>query len=394
MPPLTLSDALARAANADPGLEAASAGVDAAQGGRRQAMARPNPELGVEVENFSGAGALRGFQSAETTFRLSQEVELGGKRDARVAVANGELSVAEADALIRRLELFRDVEVAYYEAAAAQQSLSIARDRLASAQAMSRAVQRRVNAARDPLMASARATATLAEAESALQRAELDAASKRALLASYWDGAADFTLPPDLLATSEEEGAAPDADHAPDVMRLLADRDRASAAVSLERAQGYQNPTLSAGFRRFGETDDGAFVAGVTIPLGVFDRNRGAIARADAEARRAAFELDAQRRQYQRELARLTSSIAADREAARASQARVIPAAEEALALARNGYERGAFSYLDVIEAERALADARQIQIETLLSLHTNLAALHRLTGRFTEPLHEETAPQ
>jgi cobalt-zinc-cadmium efflux system outer membrane protein len=47
---------------------------------RGSARVRPNPELGVEVENFNGAGDLRGFQGAESTLSLSQQVELGGQR--------------------------------------------------------------------------------------------------------------------------------------------------------------------------------------------------------------------------------------------------------------------------------------------------------------------------
>ena len=395
--PLTLQDAIARAVEADPGLRAANAGVEAAQGSLRQARVRPNPTLDAEVENFNGQGDLRGFDGAETTFSLSQEVELGGRRSARVRLADRELHGAELDHILRGLDLIRDVQSAYYDALAAEELVAIARERLATAEALNSSVARRVAAARDPLMAGARAEAGLAEARIALTRAQAEAATARARLASFIGGdegftliAADFTLP---RASDHEHGAL--GDESPDIARLTAERDRFGAAVSVERSLAWQNPTLSLGYRRFEDRDgDGALVAGVSIPLGVFDRNQGSVARARAEQRRAEFELDAARRTLAREYAALERAIASDAAAVQSTEEEVIPQAERALALAQDGYNRGAFSYLDVLEAQRALSDARQNRVDSLRSYHSNEAALDRLTARFGEALPIEEQHQ
>ncbi|MDP3175065.1 MAG: TolC family protein, partial [Phenylobacterium sp.] len=50
-PPLTLTDAVRRALAADPSTVAADARVEAARAATRQAGLRPNPSLGVELEN-------------------------------------------------------------------------------------------------------------------------------------------------------------------------------------------------------------------------------------------------------------------------------------------------------------------------------------------------------
>ena len=388
--PLTLQDALARAIESDPGLRAAGAGVDAALGGVRQARARPNPELGAEVENFNGRDELRGFNGAETTFSLSQEIELGGQRSARVRLADRELHGAELDRVLRGLDLLRDVQVAYFDALAAQELVAIERERVATAEALDASVSRRVAAARDPLMAGARAQAGLAEARIALTRAEAEAATARARLASYWGGEdgfvlirADFTLP----AAADHDHAL-NTEQAPDIARLAAERDRLDAAARLERSLSYQNPTLSLGYRRFEDRNgDGALVAGFTIPLGLFNRNQGSVARAQAEQRRATFDLEAGRRTIARESAALERALASDATAVRSTEQDVIPQAERALSLAQDGYNRGAFSYLDVLEAQRALSDARQARVDALRSYHSNEAALDRLTARFAETL-------
>lgn len=396
-PRLGLDSAIARAVDSDPGVRAAAAGVDAARGGLRQARARPNPELSAEIDNFNGRGDLRGFTSAETTFSLSQEMEVGGRRSARVRLADRELHGAELDRVVRGLDLIREVQSAYYDALAAQELVAIAEERLQTAEALNRSVARRVNAARDPLMAGARAEAGLSEARIALARARSEAATSRAGLASFLGGDDGFTLVAADFSLPRTIDHAHDAltDTSPDVARLIAERDRSGASVNVERSLSWQNPTLSFGYRRFEDRDgEGAFVAGVSVPLGVFDRNRGSLARARADQRRAELELEAGRRALSREYSALERAIRTDAAAVRSTEDEVIPQAERALALAQDGYDRGAFSYLDVLEAQRALSDARQSRVEALKSFHDNEAAIDRLTARFAEALPYEEQHQ
>jgi cobalt-zinc-cadmium efflux system outer membrane protein len=393
--PLTLQDAIARAVESDPSLQAAGAGIDAARGSVRQARTRPNPELSAEVENFNGRGDLRGFSSAESTFSVAQEIELGGQRSARMRLADRQLHGAELDRVLRGLDLIKDVQTAYYDALAAGELVLIEQERLETAQALNASVARRVAAARDPLMAGARAEAGLAEARIAVTRARAEAASMRARLASLIGGDAGFSLIPadfTLPRAEDHEHAAPD-DANPDIARLAAARDAASASIRVERSLAWQNPTLSFGYRRFEDRDgEGALVAGVSVPLGLFNRNQGAVARARAEERQAELNIEASRRAIMREYTSLTGTIAAEAAAIRSSEDDVIPQAERALMLAQDGYDRGAFSYLDVLEAQRSLSDARQARVDSLRSYHTNEAALDRLTARFADalPLEEQ----
>ena len=73
-------DLLAQVQANAPRLAEAAAGVRQAEGLARQAGARPNPTVGMEIENFSGSGVYSGANNAETTFSLSQPLEVGGKR--------------------------------------------------------------------------------------------------------------------------------------------------------------------------------------------------------------------------------------------------------------------------------------------------------------------------
>lgn len=390
--PLTLEDALARAEQTDPRLRAAAAGIDAAQGDLRQARARPNPELGIDVENFGGDDTLRGFDGSEATFTLSQQIERGGRRSARIAAATQVRTAAQAEALIVRLDVFEEVQRAYYDALAADALVGVASERLETAHALEQSVARRVAAARDPLMAGARAEAGVAEARIALDAAQREAVVARALLSSLIGGDSGFALAAESLGVASigQHAHASDAANSPDLARAAAERERAHAEARLERARGYQDPTLSVGVRRFEESGETAFMAGVSMPFGVFDRNRGAIARAEAEERRAGYRLEAERLRLAREAGALLQRLEGAAFSVASTARDVIPQAERALSLARSGYNQGAFSYLDVLDAQRALSEARQRHIEALRTFHHTEAALDRLTARFADASAQE----
>src|SRR3546814_17773511 len=87
-PPLTLDQAVAAAGGSAPAADAARADIAAAEAGRTIAGLRPNPTVSTEVENIAGTGLYRGLRGAETTVGVSIPIELGGKRSARIAVAD------------------------------------------------------------------------------------------------------------------------------------------------------------------------------------------------------------------------------------------------------------------------------------------------------------------
>ena len=62
-------------------------------------------------------------------------------------------------------------------------------------------------------------------------------------------------------------------------------------------------------------------------------------------------------------------------------RAEVIPLAIRTVEQVTAGFNRGGFQYIDVTEAERALADARARRVEVLRDFHTTKAELDRLTG-------------
>ncbi|HQR90145.1 MAG TPA: TolC family protein [Caulobacter sp.] len=143
-----------------------------------------------------------------------------------------------------------------------------------------------------------------------------------------------------------------------------------------------QDPTWRAGLRYLNEGRDMAVVVGGSIPLARYDTNRGAIERALAERTAADADLLSGKVVRERQIARLQADLAARASEARRIEAEVLPAAERTVALVREGFNRGGFSYLDVIEAQKVLIDARSRRLDALKAYHTHRAQLARLTGR------------
>ena len=366
---LTLPEALTRAAAYDPTRPAAAARVQAAQAGVRQAGVRPNPSLGADLENFAGTGDIGLADRSETTLYYEQTWERGGKREARVDVA--------------RAELLAEVQAAWVEALAVQAQIAVAEERLAVALRLEGEVERRVRAARDPLFSGERARTATAQARIDRDQALAAAQQARMVLASYWGGGPVFELNASALEPTAFGAPGTIAD-TPDLRLLATERDLSQARIGVERARAVQDPRWRAGLRHFGESNDVAVIIGGSIPLGRNDTNRGGIERVLAERTAADADMVAARIDREREVARLTARRTATLTEVGRSDAEVAPSAARAVTLVRDGFNRGggAFSYLEVAEAQRAVIEAKSRRIDLLKRFHLDGVRLDRLTGR------------
>ena len=123
-------------------------------------------------------------------------------------------------------------------------------------------------------------------------------------------------------------------------------------------------------------------VAGFSMPLPIFDPNRGEIARASAERDAAAFELAAHERMARAELAGAyeAANLLTERASllVRTSSGRpsFLARADEARRIALGAYREGAVPLLQVIDAARAWGEARLAFYETLYAQHESVALL------------------
>jgi len=384
---LVLDQAVAWALEHSPVLGASRSRADAATASRSQAGALPNPEVSIEAENIYGDGPYDGTDNAEITYGIEQLVELPGKRGNRVRMAESEKTRIHFERDAAQLDLIRDVTIAYAELVTAQKELSLLEEERALAAEVRDSVAAKVDAGKEPPIQRNKAQIELSSSEIALERARrAETAKKQALAALLGGDIGNFTVQADSLPTPEEpellENYLARLPQTPDVKGLEATVAQAQAALSLEKANAFPDPTLSFGVKEFREDDTQAFVAGVSLPIPVFNMNRAGIARAGHELNATAMDHRGGQLALESALAGVYGDFVSAYREAGVLHTTVLPGAEQAFAFARDGYEAGKFGYLEVLDAQRTLFDARRQYNEAVLDYHRQRAVIERMTAR------------
>ncbi|WP_084399175.1 TolC family protein [Henriciella aquimarina] len=382
--PLTLERAVARAGHAAPeiliaALEARAASADADQAGRWL-----NPAISVDTENFAGTGGLEGFDAYETTLALEQTFRLGGKRRLSERAARAEAALASAECNVQRLEaqrlageLFLDLQAAIEMADVADASASLAEE-------FANVVERRVEAgaAAPPELLRAKAEAASLQAAADAARGNVEAAAIS--LASIWGSPdVDYVLPrPENfdVATDSTGSDGVRVTH-PRLQAAQASADARAAATDRARAGAWPDVTVSAGVRRFEDTGDSAFLAGISLPLPVFDRNQDATRAARFRTEGAELNARAVEARLRAEQASLAAQVRAAKSRLQRLEGEALPLAEGAYASAAEGYRVGKFDLTATLDARRSLIETRAAVIEARLALQTQTLRLRALIG-------------
>jgi cobalt-zinc-cadmium efflux system outer membrane protein len=377
---LTLDEALAEAGASSPSNEAAAAGVRAFESARTVAGLRPNPSVSAQTENVVGSGPYRGFSQAESTVTFSMPIELGGKRGARVGVADARIGRAQLESAITLADVRLRVTQAYIEAAAAERRLGIARDQLKIADEALRVAKDRVLVGESSPIDEQRTAVNQINAQAALERAERAFQVARSNLALLTGQAVGASLDQAWFQRTGTYGPAsePSAEGTLAYAAARADLRIADANVRLARSQRVPDLTISAGARRLSATGDTAAVVGVSLPLPFLNNGRALVSQARAERDQA----DARQRAARLSASQDIANARRDRDNAEASvkaSGPALAAATEAARIARLGYGRGKFDQLVLLEAERTLAQTRNAAVDALAEYHDAEARLARL---------------
>ncbi|MCD2516743.1 TolC family protein [Massilia sp. G4R7] len=373
---LTLDQAIAKAFAANPGLRAAALDIAIAAGARRQAGVFPNPEV-----SFVREGTQRGTRTQ--TVQLSQVLELGGKRSARIKLADSERSLAAGNLDVARTDLRAEVTTAYFDALAAQERAQLAQASLDVASKAAGAASKRVAAGRVSPLEEDRASVAQAGARVDLAQAQSEWKVALTKLAAYWG---DTSPAPASLAIPELDLApAPALDeferrleNLPQMRRARLQVQREQAQVGVDRAQRMPDLTLIVGSKKDDEIGRSQTVLGISVPLPLFNRNQGSLQASLARSEKAQAELEAERVRLRQELASTHQRAQLAREQVRTMREEILPAAQRVFDKTVTGFEAGKFGFLDVLEAQRTLLSTRTQYLQVLYERYRALADLGR----------------
>ncbi|WP_456409035.1 TolC family protein, partial [Caldithrix abyssi] len=387
---ITVLKALQLALQSNPQLTVFSLEIRAREAAALQESFLPNPELAVEVENFAGGGALAGFKASETTISLGQLIELAGKRARRTQAAALQAELAGWDFESKRLEVYAQVVKNFYDVLAIQKLVKLNKEILTLTEEFKDQISLRVTSGRTSPAELSRAEVEVANARIALEQSQRRLQAARQRLAATW-GATTAAF--DSVTGNFENVSALPAFEAlqnalqknPEWLRWDTETRLKQAQLALAKALRIPDPTITAGYRRFNDLGQQAFVAGFSIPLNIFNRNQGGIKEAALRAKQTAFQETFSRLQLQTELSTMYQNISAVQQSIFALKNEIIPKARQAFETISRGYQLGKFNFLEVLDARRSLFSARQAYLQNLADYHQLRAEIERLTGKSLE---------
>ena len=384
---LSLADALTLALAHNPELAAFSYETRIQEAHALQAGLPPNPELGAEIESFPGSGSLNGSLGAEWTLSIGQLVELGGKRAKRVQAATLRADLAAWDYEAAKLNVFVKVVTEFTETLALQRRIELQNELVRIAEEFLESINRRVKAGRASPAEAARARVELSitRIESERLRKELLSARKR--LAATW-GAKQPRF--DCVAGNLENLVELPAmeqlslliSQNPDIARWAVEMQRRDAEVELEKAQRVPDPVISGGYRRLNESGGNAVVVGLSLPLALFNRNKGNIQAAQYRKRQAQQQKRAVEIALNTRLAEIYNRLSASYQEINTLTTTVIPEARNAFEMINQGNRMGKFGFLEVLDARRTLFQVRAQRLNAAKDYHRNVARMERLIGQ------------
>jgi cobalt-zinc-cadmium efflux system outer membrane protein len=384
---LTLAEALALALTENPELAPFAWHERADEARIIQASLRINPELNLQVEDVLGTGAYSGGSQAQTTLQLSQVIELGGKRAARREVASRARGITQFEYESVRVDVLANVTQRFIHVVAKQQSLELAITNHRLAEDALTTVQKRVEAGKASALEATKAQVALARGEVLVgaTRNALNAARK--LLAASWrnDDPVFERAEADLFARRPippYQALAGQISSSPEIARWISEKRLREAEIKLADALRVPNLTVGGGIRLLEGNGEEALVFGLTMPLPLFDRNQGGSAELRAEFGRAEADQKAAEFRIGAVLLGLYEETVHNIHVIEGLERKILPMAEEALAISREGYVQGRFSYLEVLDAQRTVFDVRQEYIRMATSYHQLLVEIERLTGQ------------
>jgi cobalt-zinc-cadmium efflux system outer membrane protein len=392
---LSLMQALSLSLLHNPRLEASAWQLSASEAAILQNTLSPNPVLGLKVENFGGDSTLSEFDSAMTTLRISQAIELGQKRAKRTRLARHEHTRSAWDYEARRLDVIGETGRRYIDVLAGQQDLELAQQALKLANGLHVIVKDRTHQGVAPTSELDKTLVQVTARQIDMENKTQQLKSSRQRLAAMWgSNTAEFSQ---LAGQLTETQGIPTLDDLmklvhrnPDMARWSTEIALRKAAVDLSSAKAFPDLTIGGGMRRFNATNQDAYVFELGLPLPLIDRNQGSIREARFNLLTAkALKRDAETTVHTR-LNELHNTLCANHHAVTALRGQSLPAARSAFNAAQKAFKHGVTDYINVLDAERTLINTQYDYIDSLAAYHKTIITLEAFLGTPMPAKHKQ----
>lgn len=386
---LSLDVALGLAMAANPEISVALREQEATEGARIQAGVRHNPYISSKIQDTRS-------DTQKITLQFNQEIELGNKRESRLALADilHTKATAELDAL--KAKIHANTVNAFYEVLVAQERLALSKSSFEVANAAVNAATKRVNAGKSSPVEETKSNIAASSAKIELNQSNSQLNSARKRLSALCGNP--------FLVFEQAYGDVENIPLVPSLENLLALLENAPAieianlevsarggSTKLARSQSTPNITISAGIVHNQELGLNQAILGLSAPIPLFDRNQGNVQEAVSLEYKAQDELIALKTQLATKLAGEHERLNVARLSAISLREEILPGAQNAFEAANKGFNAGKFNFLDVLDAQRTLFQAKSQYIQVLLDAHQAIAEIESILGHvMTHPAQQE----
>ena len=385
---LTVDKAVAYALEGNGDLLAARKEIDAASALVKQAALRANPKLDASLSK-----TITGTDN-NITVNGMLPLELGGRRPARIRVAERELEMRRQDVANRERVLAADVRAKFGEALAAILKLGFDEDLIATSQRGYNLVAARVTeggtAPLEQNMVLVELNRLRSTRETAEGKAQIEMLELRNLIGMTPEEplrlSGDFNnviTPLSPVAEATERALT----ERPDLKLAKAAESFAEARIEQARSEGRLDASLIAGYQRMefgfplnGINDAGQlspirstfhyFTVGVSLDLPVRNKNQGAIEAAIAESDAAKRRREFLELTVRREVASAYAQYNSTARAAEIFRVGVKDQANANLDVVRQTYELGSKTLIDYLGEQRRFIDLQNGYIDALLDTY------------------------
>lgn len=391
---LTLDQAVQEAIANNLDLAAEKLNVSVAEARGITARLRPNPVLTVSGQTLNILGArytpATPLGPNQMNVHTDFPMERGHKREERIAVANEEKSLAELGVREVMRQVIASVQSAFVDVQQAKENLSLAQENLKSLESVVAINESRLKAGDLAQVELDRSRVAAMQFRTAVQQAQLQLDQSKIQLQQAMGRKTKTTemdvagvLRRDVVADSQEELGRLALTRRPDYLSNQQSQARSRADLRLQLANGKVDYTIGTEFTRQSAWGVSGNSVGVyfSMPLRVFNKNQGEIARAQREITLAGARVNALESSIQTEVDKAYRQYVVSRQLLTNVETEMLGKARSVRDTTEYSYKRGEASLVEYLDAQRAFNDAMQTANDARANYARSLYLIDTVSG-------------
>ena len=391
---LSLSDAVREAAEKNPEIAFLRERLQSMRARANQAPYLEDPEIALQTGGVPLSNPTNLSRADANMIGIRQKFPFFGKLGLKEKIALQEAKMAEEELRSKEREIISKVKMTYADLFMAQKMIEINREQLEIMRAIIRATEARYQVGRVTQQDVFKALLEQSEIMNQLILAEEERRASEVRLNSLLNRSPQIPIEvPGELAVPEPSLTLPDLEQAaltdrPEIRRAEQGIERAERMYDLaDKNRKFPDFMLGWDYSWMPtEMTKNRYQAmvNITIPFSpwTIGRRNYEVEEALAENRAAKAELDAAKNMTLREIGESLAKVRAGKRSVELYREGLLSQADLSFKAAMAAYQTGRVEFVNLLEAQRALREARMGYFKTLAALTQNLAELERAVGK------------